>query len=208
MKELNRELNGAWEERGVFGTRVEIDGKRITVLWQNAPVLETTFQTEESGDGLLLKLKQNGLRYAGAAGDYAAVKQLIYHDGGLTFTKLFLITGESTEQLSRTENSRYGNYAVVNDVLRDLQGSWKSADGFFSVTIRQDEMTLNGEKTKICVLRSKDPHEPKGRYVIADRDPSVTDWQGFSRFIYENGVLRANLLVCDAPSKTVVFKKE
>jgi type I restriction enzyme M protein len=36
-----KELEGAWEEPGVIGTRVEIEKDRITVLWRNAPVLET-----------------------------------------------------------------------------------------------------------------------------------------------------------------------
>ena len=42
MKKIYSELSGAWEERGVIGTRIEIDGDDICVLWRNAPVLETS----------------------------------------------------------------------------------------------------------------------------------------------------------------------
>ena len=56
-------LDGAWEEKGVIGIRIEINGSHIVVLWRNSPVLDTKFQLVEGENEKELKLKKNGLRY-------------------------------------------------------------------------------------------------------------------------------------------------
>ena len=206
MKSINKELNGAWEERGVIGTRIEIDGKNITVLWRNAPVLETTFKTKTEGDGLKLVLSKNGLRCSGASSDYAAITELKYGDGRLEMTEYFPITGESKTSLSKTENSRYGNYDVVDSVLDELQGKWQDGEGCFELEFHKDEMILNGIKMKIHVLRSKDG--PDDRYLIADADPSVYELQGFSRFSFDGNTIAGLMTILDAPApKIVIFSK-
>lgn len=208
MRKELAELNGAWEESGVIGSRIEIDGRKITVLWRNAPVLETTFKPETTENGIELRLRSTGMRYAGSAADYARIERLVYKDGCLEFVEFFPISGESRSVLTRTENSRYGNYEIADEVLKDLQGVWKAPNSFFELVIRRDELRLNGRTTHVHVLRSKSPYEPPGRYLLADRDPSVTEWEGFSRFEYDGQRLRTRMLVCDAPSIEYVFEKQ
>ena len=91
MKEIYSELTGAWEERGVIGDRVEIDGKRITVLWRNMPVLETKYKVEKSDGGYVLVLNETGLRYRSDASNYAELTRVFYKDGSLELTKFFPI---------------------------------------------------------------------------------------------------------------------
>ena len=206
MKSINKELNGAWEERGVVGTRVEIDDKKITVLWRNAPVLETTFKTKTEGGGLKLVLSKNGLRYSGTFSDYAEITELKYDDGQLEMTEYFPISGESKATLSKTENSRYGNYDIVDSVLNELQGKWQDEEGYFELEFHKDEMILNGRKTKIHVLRSKDGQDH--RYLIADADPSVYELQGFSSFSFDGRTIAGLMTILDAPApKIVIFSK-
>ena len=117
-----KELNGAWEERGVIGTRIEIDGKNITVLWRNSPVLTTMFKLKDAEGGAELELKSNGLRYEGSKSDYATVTRIFYSEGRLIFEEHFPITGPSKTELTKTECSRFGNYTVCDNVLKELQG--------------------------------------------------------------------------------------
>ena len=52
--ETRKALDGAWEERGVIGTRIEIKGDKLTVLWRSGVVLETKFKTERDGENIAL----------------------------------------------------------------------------------------------------------------------------------------------------------
>lgn len=204
MKEIYSELAGAWEERGVIGDRVEIDGKRITVLWRNMPVLETKYKAEKSDGGYVLALKDTGLRYRGDASNYAELTRVFYKDGSLELTKFFPITGESKDVLTKTEYSRYGNFTIVDEILPELEGTWEDDNGFLSLVFRGDTMALNGEVTKIHVLR------PGSGYgcVIADADPSKYDFPGFSRPEYLGGVITIRMIVCDAPPMEFTLKKK
>ena len=208
MTNICEKLNGAWEEPGVIGTRIEIDGDDVTILWRNSPVLQTTFKTASEDGGTALILSENGLRYAGGAADYGKVTRLWHHDGKLEFTEHFPVTGESKIILKKTENSRYGNFDVANDLLEALQGDWKSTDGFFEMTICGNVMTARGRKTKIVVLSPKGAH--RGGYIIADEDPSKyeLDALGLSRLEYDGARLTARMQVFDAPSYTVTFIRE
>ena len=179
------ELTGAWEEPGVIGTRVEIDGSSFTVLWRNAPVLETSYTAEERDGAVLIKLEKTGLRYRNDVKDYAEVTGVSVRDGKLELRKHFPITGESTETLSRTQNSRYGNYDIVDGLLDAIQGEWKDENGFFTLKIEGNKLNLNERKTTVHMLSSR----PTGEIFIADSDPSVYEWQGLSRFRYVNGVI-------------------
>lgn len=204
MNELKKELNGAWEERGVIGTRIEINGSELTVLWMNAPVLETSFKTRK-GDGFIeLVPKATGMRYAGESKDYAQVVRFEYSDGKLTFTERFPITGESKTVLSKTENSRFGDYFTDEKTLKKIHGVWKSDDGAYELVIRNGELTLFGQTAKICVLRPKSGGDV---CIVADRDPSKYGFFGFTRFELEGDALKTRLIVCDAPSPLIIFKK-
>ena len=204
MKKIYSELSGAWEERGVIGTRIEIDGDDICVLWRNAPVLETSYKAEKRGGGYELVLRKTGLRYKGDAKDYAEVTGLFFDGEGLTFTEYFPISGKSECRLTKTENSRYGNYTVCDDILKELAGTWKSADGFVEAVFKGDGLMFCGEPRKVHVLR---PNGTNGVYVIADADPSVYEMGGFSRLEYDGAVLRTRMLVCDAPSVEYILTR-
>ena len=205
MKTVYAELTGAWEVPGVIGTRIEIDGKKLTVLWRSSPVLETTYAAEQSDGCVELKLKKSGLRYAQSDSDYAEMRSIIYRDGALEITEYFPISGESRDTLKRTDNSRYGNYDIADDILREMQGTWRETEGRHEIVIKKDVMSFDGEKRRIHILKSRSSYGSP--YIIADHDPSVDEWHGMSRFEYVNGVLTTRIRVCDAPTIELYFKK-
>ena len=53
----DKDLNGAYEEPYVIGSRIEIDGSKIIILWRASPVLETSFKIVEEDGRTELKLK-------------------------------------------------------------------------------------------------------------------------------------------------------
>ena len=57
----------------MIGTRIEITGKSLVILWRNSPLLETKYTLIDMKDKTLIRLKKSGLRYPGAVTDYAAV---------------------------------------------------------------------------------------------------------------------------------------
>lgn len=202
------ELNGNWEERGVIGTRIEIAKGKICVLWRNSPVLETSFTVKKDSEKLILKLKDNSLRYKGDSKEYATVKEISYEGGKLTFVEVFPITGESSEVLEKTENSRYGNYKIVDDrILPLLNGKWKSDDGFSEFTFSRGKLTLRGQTIKIHALQYNSSFD-SGEYKIVDDDPSKNDRIfDFINMKFSGGELTAVIPVCDAPSIVVVFHR-
>ncbi len=204
---FSSELDGAWEEPGVIGTRIEISGKKINVLWRNSSVLETTFKTAARDGGRELCLKEKGVRNKGDAKPYADITGLFYKDGVLELTEFFPISGESKTLMKKTAHSRFGNYEIANEMLKELQGKWKDRDGIFELTIKKDVLTLTGKERKIVVLKSGSPEHPE--YTLADSDPSAYEFGDFTRFRYEGGVLRTKLIMFDAPSPIpdTVFEK-
>ncbi len=203
-------LNGNWEERGVIGTRIEIEGNHLTVLWQGAPVLETVFQTETAENGAVVLLpKKRGLRYQTADSDYASVVSLRYEEDRLHFIKDFPITGPSEEVLEKTENSRYGHYTVEDKkMLPILQGDWADENGYFKLRFSKDTLTVQDRKIKIHVLKSKSDSPTQSRYLIADADPSRHEIPPFFSIELEGGVLTGRIMIFDAPAETVILKKQ
>ena len=200
-------LNGAWEEPGVIGTRIEIEGEKIVVLWRSAPVLTTTFRVKAGEEGDELLLKHTGLRYERAASDYAAVTGLVYRDGVLTLTEDFPISGPSVTCFKKTENSRFGNYDAVDGRLEELAGVWKERGGCLTLTVKGDVMDLDGRRGRICLLRSR--NDPPGAPLwIRDVDPSVFEWGGIDRLAYDGERITGYRRICDAPSEFLVFEKE
>ena len=197
---------GNWEERGVIGTRVEIDNKKVIVLWRGSPVLETKYKTEKSKDGKLsLLLEKNGLRYAGSEKDYATVTELFLREGRLNLIEFFPITGESKTVLDRTENNRYGNYDIVTkDYLPLLNGSWKDDHGFFTMRFSGSTMELNGRKIEFCVLKPRGSSLP---IRIVNVDPGSDIIGDFCSIEFKGGEIVAQLLVCDAPNMFFIFTK-
>lgn len=205
---FNRELDGAWEEPGVIGTRIEIEGRRITVLWRNSPVLVTACKWEKRDGGIELILAHNGMRYEGAASDYGELRSLFYKDGTLLMTEYFPITGESRQTLKKTLQSRYGNYTVEKEPLKELQGTWRDETGTFTLTFSGDTLTANGTSTRICLLRSNSDPAGSRRYKVADKDPAKYEVLHYSHMEYTGGQLTAQMMVFDAPPHVMRFHKE
>ena len=191
-----KQLEGAWEERGVIGTRIEIKGAVLTVLWRNTPVLETKYKPVPCDGGTELKLDRCGMRYPNSASDYASVTRLFYKDGQLTFDELFPISGPSSSVLTKTENSRYGNYTVTDGILKELQGKW-IADCGPELVFKGDTLTMYDRTIRIHVLQSNS-EKGSGCYLIVDADPSNYELHGISRLAYRGGMLSGMIPICDA----------
>lgn len=200
------ELNGYWEEPGVIGTRIEIRGSRILVLWRNSPVLDTRFTVERAEEGrLYLRLKSTGLRYEGADRDYATVTGLYLADGRLHFEKDFPITGKSEEILAKTDNSRYGNVTVVDkEILPELKGTWKDEHDFYTLTFQGNKLTVLDYTVKIHVVRG---NGETGGYRIVNQDPSKREIPPFFTLEYLGDRIEGRPLILDAPPVTIVFHK-
>ena len=200
-------FDGAWEERGVIGTRIEIEGKNLTVLWRNAPVLETTFKVKKTEEGEELLLAHNGMRYAGTDKDYAEVRGIVVKDGKMRFTEYFPISGKSESFLQKTEQSRYGDYTIVDkEVLPELQGKWRDDSGYHTLEFSGDRLHSDEGTIRVHALRSN-AYPDSGEYRIVDQDPSKYEVFYYANMTYRPGRLSAIIPVCDAPSITVYFKK-
>lgn len=197
-------LYGAWEEPNVIGTRVEIGKKHIQILWQGGIVLDTAYAVRETESRIELHLKHCGLRYQGAASDYAEVISLYYTDNALHLQEHFPVTGESETILQKTDKSRYGNYDLADDeILPKLQGIWQDADGYETLCFRADVLTIGTFGTHIHVLKSRSD----GRYKIADIDPARHGLYHFCEVFFTEEEITAVLPVCDAPSCIYRFRK-
>ena len=202
------ELNGNWEERGVIGTRIEISNGKITILWRNLPTLTTSFSVEKDGTALVLKLKDKKLRHMPSGEEYAEVARLSYEDEKLTFKEIFPISGVSSAVLTKTENSRYGNYSIVDKTIFPLlNGEWTDESGSYNLKISRGKLTLNGETIKIHVLKSNYEYTPTNEYKIVDEDPSKYEVLYLSHMTFRAGKITATIPVCDAPSIDVVFHR-
>ena len=197
------DLNGAWEEPGVIGTRVEIEGSSINILWRNSTVLLTTFETAEKDGGVELILKDKGLCDARPE-PYATIQRLFVKDGKMSFVKLFSISGESTEVLKKTDQSRYGDVTVVNDILPELEGKWSAGSKFNEFSIKDGVLYVYDRKVKlIAVRRSYD-----GETVIRDEDASKYDFGMYRFFEYRDSKLYTSMIIYDAPQIQLTFTKE
>ncbi|MBP5270672.1 MAG: hypothetical protein ILO42_06925 [Clostridia bacterium] len=204
-KNTLKALDGAWEEPGVLGTRIEISGNKLTILWRNAPVLETTFRIIGTECGTELKPKKRELAYRSDLRPYAEVTSLVLRGEELELTKHFPITGDDLTVLRKTDRSRYGSYDVADELLPELQGRWSDGSDYMAIVIKGDVFSLNGKAHRFHVLRPRG--RDTGEYLIADVDPSVYGWDGFLRFTYCGGELRSLIQVCDAPSIPVTYRK-
>ena len=200
------ELNGAWEEPGVIGLRIEINEPEIIVLWRNAQVLKTTYKIKQNANEIELVLDRNGLRYENSNSDYAIIKSIIYKENYLELVEDFPISGESVTKLKKTENSRYGNYEIVDDILKELQGDWKSDDGFAILSFKDDTLSLGGEIIKVHALKSKS--EKTNTYKIVNQDSSKYEVFHFQDLLYDGKTLVANFLILDEGVHLINFNRQ
>ena len=206
-------LDGAWKPRD-YGTRIEIDGDHILILWMNRPQLETTFTVAEENGKTVLHLEKTGMRERGDKKDYAQITGLWVEDGVVHFVKVFDIAGEKTELLSPTAESRYGNVTVVTEQeLPRLEGLWKET-GRMNYTLR-----IEGEKifwrfaeyewegpVEIAVVHENWEKDPD-KFTIRAKHPAVEYIGHFTTFDYRDGKLQTFIPVYDAESPKLVFEK-
>lgn len=193
-------LNGAYEEEGVIGTRIEIDYPNILVLWRNSPVLKTNFKMK----GNVLVLGENELKYENSDSSYGTITSIILKDDKLEFKKNFPVTGESISVLTKTNKSRFGNFEIVDDIFKKLQGKWKADNFFDELTIKGDTLILNGKKVKTHVLKSS---SDDNYYKIVDQDSSRYELFDFFLLEYNGENLIGRVMVCDAEPIVVKFAK-
>ncbi len=197
------DLDGAWEERGVIGTRVEIEGGKLVILWRSAPVLTTAFSVKEREGGVELALKKKGLRYQGAASDYAEVTRLVFREGTLTLTEDFPITGESVTILTRTDRTRYGNYVPSPEDATLVAGEWEDEKGYYRLSFSGKQATVNGNRHAFVILRPMG----NGPLFVADENPAVEGWDGMDRLEIRGDTLVSRIFVCDASPVPLEFHR-
>ena len=197
-------LNGSWEEKGVFGPRLEISKKHLVFLWRMSPVLETDFTVEKDGEKYRLIPKENGLRYSPAEPPYGTLTSLFWENGKITAEKEYPVTGKDIEVLEKVESTRFRNVKIVDrEYFPLLEGNWLDENGY-RLTFNHGILSANGKREKIHAVRGN----ASGEISIVSADPAVTELFGFSRFRLLGDVLEANVLVCDAAPVILHFRKE
>ena len=202
----NKRLYGAWEERGVLGSRIEIDKKTVTVLWRGAPVLTSGYKTEETEDGRLVVLpEKRGMRYERDVKDYAQVVEISEKDGRLLFVEDFPISGRSEVTMTKTDRNRYGDYDVVTEQFaKELAGTWSDEGGYFKMTFRGSTMKTGLGSYRIVVLRRRYDQ----RIIIHDEDPSKDLIDGLANIEFAGTAIHAMMPVCDAQPHYIELKKK
>ena len=206
-------LDGAWKPHD-YGTRIEIDGDNILILWMNRPQLETTFTVTEEDGKTVLHLEKTGMRERGDQKDYAQITGLWVENGQMHFEKVFNIAGEKSEVLLPTTESRYGNVTVVTEKeLPRIEGLWKT-NGRMDYTLK-----IEGEKiswrfaeyewegpAEFAVVHENWEEDPD-KFTIRPKNPAVDYFRGFTTFNYRDGKLHTQIPVYDAESPQLVFEK-
>ncbi|MBQ7514874.1 MAG: hypothetical protein IJS96_01215 [Schwartzia sp.] len=206
-------LDGAWKPRD-YGTRIEIDGDTMLILWMNRPALETKFTVTEEDGKTVLHLEKTGLREPGDKKDYAQITGLWIEDGVMHFVKVFDIAGEKVEFLSPTTESRYGNVTVVTEKeLPRLEGLWKTKDaGGYTLKIEGEALSWRFAQYEwegpvaIAVVHENWEKDPD-RFTVRAKDPAREYIGFFTTFDYRDGKLHTEIPVYDAESPRLVFEK-
>lgn len=206
-------LDGAWKPRD-YGTRIEIDGEHILILWMNRPQLKTTFTVTEEDGKTVLHLEKTGLRERGDQKDYAQIAGLWVEDGQMHFVKVFDVAGEKSEVLSPTTESRYGNVTVVTEKeLPRIEGVWKTKDRMdYTLKIEGEMLSWRFAKyewegpVEFAVIHENWETDPD-KFKIRPKNPAVDYFRGFTTFDYRDGKLHTEIPVYDAESPKLVFEK-
>ncbi len=203
------ELKGNWEQRGVIGTRIEIVDNRITVLWMSCPVLSTTFEICDSADGgTELLLNDRGLKNKGCSESYATAEHLIYSGGQLRFVKNFDISGLSEETLTRTDNSRYGNVTIKDELLERIQGRWvMQGRGSGAFTIEGSRLTIGADSFTIRAAVNNGYSSRGEDFAIINCDPAVKGMGYYSEMLCFGDEIRAYIMVCDLGMQELKFRR-
>ena len=204
-------FDGAWEETGVIGPRLEIDGDKVIFLWQASVVLETTFKTIQEGGKTVLKLEHNGLRSEGSLDPYAVIKEFYFNGTALVTVTDFRFSGVCETKFHLTNHSRYGNVTLVNDeYLPQLSGVWESK--YTDLIFEGDKLSIchhgitkpERELTIVCARRNN----AQCKVDILDKDPSKHNIGEFYSVVFSGGKLTACIDVCDDKPVIVDFTKK
>ena len=206
-------LDGAWKPHD-YGTRIEIDGDNILILWMNRPQLETTFTVTEEDGKTVLHLEKTGMRERGDKKDYAQITGLWVEDGVMHFVKVFDIAGEKSEVLSPTTESRYGNVTVVTEKeMPRIEGLWKTKDRMeYTLKIEGEKLSWRFAEyewegpVEFAVVHENWENDPD-KFTIRPKNPAVDYFRGFTTFNYRDGKLYTQIPVYDAESPQLVFEK-
>ena len=216
-------LEGAWQPSDI-GTRIEITGDTMLILWRNTPALETRFSVTEEDGKYVLHLENTELRHASAdlrmkrtnrANDgmvYAHVTGCWVEDGTMHLLKRFDIAGDREEILKPTNQSRYGDVTIVTEeMLPRLRGLWRTKDGdtaleFVGETLRCRNRGLSWDPEEIPVAVVRYNYAPEEIHIV-HKDPAMESVFYFSDLRYDNGKLVALMHVADANSIEFVFEK-
>ena len=206
-------LDGAWKPHD-YGTRIEIDGDNILILWMNRPQLETTFTVTEEDGKTVLHLEKTGMRERGDQKDYAQITGLWVEDGQMHFVKVFDIAGEKSEVLLLTTESRYGNVTVVTErELPRIEGIWKTNDRMeYTLKIEGERLSWRFAEyewegpVEFAVVHENWENDPD-KFKIRPKNPAIDYFTGFTTFDYRDGKLHTQIPVYDAESPQLVFEK-
>ncbi len=205
-------FDGAWEERGVIGPRVEIDGERIVFLWQASTVLETRFDIVQDGGKVVLRLEHNGLRNSGSLDPYAVINEIYYDGSALVIDADYRFSGLSEARLFPTTNSRYGNVTLVDDeILPVLQGRWESK--YTDLIFESNTLSICGhgeEKTDITteIVTARTNGYDSGEVMILDKNPANRGIGDFYSLYFSSAAITGCIQVCDADAMKIVFTKK
>ena len=204
-------LEGAWQPDD-FGTRVEITGDTMLVLWRNAPVLETKFTVSGEGGKRVLHLEKDEMRNARDGRVFARITGCWVEDGMMHLLQHYDIAGDDEEILKPTKESRYGDVTVVSEkMMPRLRGRWiTESDGggemeFIDGTLR---CRLRNEKWNgpVPIAVTRDNDEPE-RIRIVHRNPAEQDILYFFDLRYVDGKLVARVHIDDDDPIRLVFEK-
>ena len=206
-------LDGAWQPDN-YGTRVEIAGDRIVILWRSAPVLETKFTVSREGRKKFLKLEKNEMWDTARGHAVGTVTGCYVEDGKMHLLQHYEFAGDDEEILEPTTESRYGDAKLVTEkMMPRLKGTWKSSDRG-GCTLKIDGGSLKwrfGEDewrgpVDIVVLHYN-WKDDKDDYSIVDKDASQDYVGDFQAVEFKKGKLPARIHVHDGDAIKYVFEK-
>ena len=206
-------LDGAWQPDN-YGTRVEIAGDRIVILWRSAPVLETKFTVSREGRKKVLKLEKTEMWDTARGHAVGTVTGCYVEDGKMHLLQHYEFAGDDEEILEPTTESRYGDAKLVTEKLMPrLKGTWKSSDrGGCTLKIEGGSLKWKfGEDewrgpVDIVVVHYN-WKDDKDDYSIVDKDASQEYVGDFQAVEFKKGKLTARIHVHDGNAIKYAFEK-
>ena len=209
---LGPRLEGAWQPDD-YGTRIEITGDTMLILWRNAPVLETKFTVSREDGKYVLHLEKTEQRDARDGRLFAHVTGCWVEDGKMHLLQHFEIAGDDEEILMPTKESRYGDVTLVTEkYLPRIRGLWRTKGGggweieIVGETLRCRGLRDDKWRETIPIVVTRDNDDPE-RIRIVHKDPSEEHVSCFFDLKYVKDRLVAHEIIADGDSPKLVFEK-